>query len=42
MKRAHAKAAKGGKTAKKGGSMHDAEAAWNRPELAEHSQSIAK
>jgi DNA sulfur modification protein DndB len=30
------------KSAKKGGSMHDAEAAWNRPELPEHSQSIAK
>src|SRR5271165_2388174 len=30
------------KSAKKGGSMRDAEAAWNRPELPEHSQSIAK
>lgn len=30
------------KSAKKGGSMHDAEAAWNRPEIPEHSQSIAK
>jgi DNA sulfur modification protein DndB len=30
------------KSAKKGGSMHDAEASWNRPELPEHSQSIAK
>jgi hypothetical protein len=30
------------KSAKKGGSLRDAEAAWNRPELPEHSQSIAK
>ncbi len=30
------------KSAKKGGSMHDTEAAWNRPEIPEHSQAIAK
>lgn len=30
------------KSAKKGGTMRDAEAAWNRPELLEHSESIAK
>ena len=30
------------KTAKKGGSMQDTEASWNRPELPEHSQAIAK
>lgn len=30
------------KSAKKGGSMHDTEASWNRPEIPEHSQAIAK
>jgi DGQHR domain-containing protein len=30
------------RSAKKGGSMHDTEAAWNRPEIPEHSQAIAK
>ena len=30
------------KAAKKGGSMHDTEASWNRPEIPEHSQAIAK
>lgn len=30
------------RSAKKGGSMHDAEASWNRPEMQVHSQSIAK
>ncbi len=30
------------KSAKKGGSMQDTEATWNRPEMPEHSQSIAK
>ena len=30
------------KSARKGGSMHDTEASWNRPELPEHSQAIAK
>ncbi len=30
------------KSAKKGGSMHDAQAAWNRPEISEHSQAIAR
>lgn len=30
------------KSAKRGGSMHDTEASWNRPEIQEHSQAIAK
>jgi DNA sulfur modification protein DndB len=30
------------KSAKKRGSMHDTEAAWNRPEIPEHSQAIAR
>jgi DGQHR domain-containing protein len=30
------------KSAKKGGSIRDTEGAWNRPEIPEHSQSIAK
>ena len=30
------------KSAKKGGSLADAQAAWNRPEIPEHSQAIAK
>src|ERR1700739_1252043 len=35
-------ASRAAEAAKKGGSLLDAEAAWNRPELPEHSQSIAK
>ena len=30
------------KSAKKGGSMTDARAAWNRPELPKHSQATAR